>query len=340
MIKLKLLSNFFKNIFLKKDAKPLFLNNKISSKLEINFDFYKFGKKNKNKIFYVIKRTPGAGLFSNLIYVFNHLELAIRNNFIPIIDMKNFITIYNERKKINSSFNTWDYYFEKINNYKLNEVYKSQNVIITKNKFFKQFSNTITSNKFANIGESYIKIKSKFINESNNFFNKNLNYNTLAVHYRGTSYKTSANHPFPATHEQAINKINKLISLHNYKKIFLCTEDKEFFNKMKKNFQSNLHYINSYRSYKDDAFKKFPRKLHRYKLGCEILLEALIISKCKGFLHAQTNVSEFVKYLDKRNQIKYYTLFNGLNTSNEYLAPYMWYYKNFAPEIFGGFKDK
>ena len=81
-------------------------------------------------------------------------------------------------------------------------------------------------------------------------------------------------------------------------------------------------------------------KFFQEKIIDEILLDALIISKCKGFLHAQTNVSEFVKFLDKKNKIKYYNLFNGLNTSNEYLATYMWHYKNIVPEIIGGFKYK
>ena len=338
MNKFKKLSKLIKNFLLEKDAEPLFNNNEIDSKLEINFDFYNFGKKNKNKIFYVIKRSPGAGLFSNLIYVFNHLEIAKKNNFIPIIDMENFITIYNEEKKIDNSFNAWDYYFEKINKYELQDVYKSKRVIITKDKFFKQFHNTISNLKFQKISSNYFKIKKKFLIQSDNFFKKFLNENTLAVHYRGTSYKTSANHPFPTTHNQTINKINRLIASHNYEKIFLCTEDKEFYEKMKKNFKSNLYYLDTFRSNKDDAFKIFPRKFHRYQLGCEILLDALIISKCKGFLHTQTNVSEFVKFLDKKKRIKYYTLFNGLNTSNEYLASIMWYYKNIAPEIIGGFK--
>ena len=340
MIKFKKLSKLIKNFLLVKDAEPLFDNQEIKSKLEINFDFYNFGKKNKNKVFYVIKRSPGAGLFSNLIYVFNHLDIAKKNNFIPIIDMENFTTIYNEKKKIDNSFNAWDYYFEKINKYELKDVYKSKRVIITKDKFFKEFDNTISNRKFQKIGLDYFKIKQKFLNQSNSFFKKFLDENTLAVHYRGTSYKTSANHPFPTTHNQTINKINKLIVSNNYKKIFLCTEDKAFFEKMKKNFKYNLYYLDTFRSKKDDAFKIFPRKFHRYQLGCEILLDSLIISKCKGFLHTQTNVSEFVKFLDKKKRIKYYTLFNGLNTSNEYLASIMWYYKNIAPKIIGGFKYK
>ena len=51
---------------------------------------------------------------------------------IPIIDMKTFqqFTIL---KKYKSQF--WDYYFEKINNYKLDDVYRSKNVYFTGPKF-------------------------------------------------------------------------------------------------------------------------------------------------------------------------------------------------------------
>ena len=104
------------DILLKEDALPLF---KIK-KSTIYWDkFVSFGKLHKNKIFYIIRRSPGAGLFSNVIYVLNQIKIAELNNFIPIIDMQNFTTIYNE--KINGTFNAWEYYFEKINKYTLDE---------------------------------------------------------------------------------------------------------------------------------------------------------------------------------------------------------------------------
>ena len=46
--------------------KPKFDNINRSSKYKIAK--FSFGNKNKNKKFYVIKRTPGAGFFSNLLY--------------------------------------------------------------------------------------------------------------------------------------------------------------------------------------------------------------------------------------------------------------------------------
>ena len=65
-------------------------------------------------------------MFSNVNFIINHLLIAEKLNFVPIIDMQNFSTFYNENKQINKSYNAWDYYFKKINNYKIKEVYKSK----------------------------------------------------------------------------------------------------------------------------------------------------------------------------------------------------------------------
>ena len=48
----------------------------------------------------MIRRSPGAGMFSNVNYVINHLKVCDQYNFIPIIDMENFTTIYNEERKL------------------------------------------------------------------------------------------------------------------------------------------------------------------------------------------------------------------------------------------------
>ena len=331
-----------KKILTNTGPKPYFYNNfDVRSKIRSqNFLIQTNKNKNKNKIFYVIRRSPGAGMFSNFIFVLNHLEICEKYKFIPVVDMQNFTTIYNEKNKINDTHNAWEYYFKQTSNYSLKEVYQSQNVILTSDTFYKSFSHIVANKNFRKISNNLIKIKEQYLLMSKKFFNNKLCNQTLAVHYRGTSYKTSAGHPFPATYSQTIKYIKVLIQKEKYKKIFLCTEDLNFFNEMKKNFDQNLFYFSSFRSKKDDAFIKYPRKNHRYNLGKEILIESLIISRCKGFLHAQTNVSEFVKFLDANKKINYYYLYNGKNITNEYLAPYLWHFKNILPPFLGGFKKE
>ena len=206
---------------------------------------------------------------------------------------------------------------------------------------YKSFTHTISdqNTKLFKIAKSSLKINKEFINEASIFVKKNFKGKTLGIHYRGTSYKTSANHPFPPTKKQLLKYCNKIIVKNNFSTIFLSTEDKNIFDFLKKKLGSKLCYINnSYRSFKDDAFKVYPRNLHRYKLGKEILIESLILSKCDSFICQESNVSEFIKFLDQNRKIKFYYFNNGFNSSNEYVAKWLWYYKNIMPKFLGGFE--
>ena len=330
---------FIKKFFFDHIAKPI-VSEKINLSTGPFYDFFSYGNKNSNKIFYIIRRSPGAGLFSNLIYVMNHLLIADKHNFIPVIDMENYPTIYNEKNSINGIKNSWLYYFEPVSKYSLHEVYKSKNIVLSSNKFYHDvFTHKIYNNKkllkFSNkiIVKKNIKLKVK------KFIKKVLlnNYKTLGVHYRGTSYKDSANHPFPPTYNQLVKKIDNLIKLNSFDKIFFSTEDKEMFDLIIKRYKNKIISYNSFRSIKDDAFKKYNRPNHRFKLGEEILIESLILSKCHTFLFVETNVSSFVRSLKNKNQVLI-PLKNGFNSSNEYIAKWLWHIKKILPPILGGFK--
>ena len=77
----------------------------------------------------------------------NHMRLAYSMNFFPIVDMQNYPSVYNEKKKIFDTYNSWEYYFDQISNYSLEEVYKSKNIILTDNIFYKEkeFNYSMTS---------------------------------------------------------------------------------------------------------------------------------------------------------------------------------------------------
>lgn len=66
----------------------------------LNFEYKSYGNKNKNKFFYVIRRHPGAGFFSNLNFVIHHLLISEELKLIPVIDMENYQTFYNCKKRL------------------------------------------------------------------------------------------------------------------------------------------------------------------------------------------------------------------------------------------------
>ena len=297
-----------------------------------------FGNLNKDKIFYVIKRTPGTGLFSNVVFVLNHLIIAKRYGFFPVVDMENFKTIYNEKKKIFNTSNAWNYFFESISQYSLNEVYKSNKVIIVSDKFFHHFEYNMESKKFKTLITDYIKIKKKYLKITKKFIKKNFGKKNLGVHFRGTSYIQSPGHPLPATPKQMIVLIKKVIKKDNIDKIFLSTEEENYLKILKKEFPQKVIFIkNSYRSNKNDAFKLYPRLNHRYKLGREILIETILLSHCDSFIYLNSNVSSASISFNFNPQQKRDVIDNGMNSKNIVVAMFYWYYKKLLPKKLGGF---
>ena len=87
-----------------------------------------------------------------------------------------------------------------------------------------------------------------------------------------------------------------------------------------------------------DSFKIYPRSNHRYKLGQEILLDTLMLSKCNGLSYINSNVISAAKLLSKIKQNDH-ELFFGYNSRNKFIARWLWYFKLFFPFIFGKIKE-
>ena len=243
------------------------------------------GNLNPDKIFYVIQRYPGYGIFSNLTFVINHMKIALDMGFIPIVDMQNYSTIYNENKKIYNTFNSWEYYYEQLSPYSLEDVYNSKNIILTDNKFYSEldFSYNINEKKeLIEIFHKFIKVKKiklKLINYLKNKLFKD--HKILGVHFRGTGYKLARN-PYPATINQMINIITKILKEENYDKIFLMTEDQTNFEKLVEYFGDKIIYLNTTVRGRtnQEVYDNYSRDRHRYKLGRDVLVETYLLSSC------------------------------------------------------------
>ena len=88
------------------------------------------GNLNPNEKIYIIRRNaPKVGLFSYYITVAANISLAIKNGYIPVVDMTspNPYLKQSEYDKVNA----WDFYFEQPMNVTLEEAYKSRNVILS-----------------------------------------------------------------------------------------------------------------------------------------------------------------------------------------------------------------
>ena len=306
-----------------------------------NFSFHSFGNLNKDKIFYIIRRYPSAGFFSNITFILNHLKICEKMKFIPIIDMENYPTLYNEKNKIKKTNNSWEYYFKNLNKYNLNKVYKSKNVFLSNLKFERDMHLDMTNIEISEYLKK-IKIKESIISKVKAFQKRNFKKEKkiLGVHFRGSTYKTARGHAFPLTVELMIENIKNLIKNYNYEKIFVVTEEEKYLEILKNTFGNKLFFYNSFRMKFLDSFDIYPRKNHRYLLGEEILIESLLLSKCDGLTYIKSNVISAAIEFSKKNQIKLHEVFLGLNSRNRFIAKYLWYIRSMLPKDFGGFELK
>ena len=319
------------------------IKNKLNLNIKTKFLINSFGIKNPNKFFYVIKvdKSGGGGLFANVLFVLNHLKISRKYNFIPVIDMENFPTRYNEHKKILNTLNSWEYYFEPISKISLNEVYLSKNVIFTDGFFNEEMSINFIKDKFLkSIFIKNIKIKKKYLKKINSFSKKNFKgHKVLAVHFRGTSMKTIPKHPLPPPYYQIKKLIDDAIKKYNFDKIFLVTDQLDYLNLLKKDYGKMLCYRNSFRSNKAKIFDLKPRSLHRYKMGVDALEDTLLMSKLNYLICSRSNMNQ-VASLMLRKDMNVFEIWNGINPNKILYSQFNWFIKKNIPEFMGGFKRK
>ena len=130
---------------------------------------------------------------------------------------------------------------------------------------------------------------------------------------------------------------NKILRENDVDMIFLVTEELNYLSFFKKNFKNKLFYLNSsYRSNSNDAFKIYPRNLHRYKLGREAVLESILLSHCDYFIYLCSNISSAAISFNKNVNQKRFEINNGFNSKNILFSQFYWYFKKLIPKKIGG----
>jgi len=298
---------------------------------------YSFGNSNKKKKFLIIRVTPGGGFFSIFFSILYSFHKAKRTNKIPFVDLENFHTKYNESSKINNTYNSWEYYFKNLSNYKLKNIYKSKNVFFSKKSIdTRQFLNFNTIKRIRKFVIKNIKINKKILHQTEKIYTRKFKNNKIiGVHFRGSDMKYTPNHSFPPSFHQITKSIDQLLLKNNNQKIFLITEDKNNLNLMKKKYSKKLVYLNSFRTNDNKLFSHNIRKNHRYKLGKEILIETLLLSRCDQIISSRTNVFfAALLFANKPKKIIFHE--NGVNSSNIFLSMILWKLKKFSlSNLFG-----
>jgi hypothetical protein len=283
-----------------------------------------FGNKNKEINFYVIKRSPGAGFFSNLLYVISQLQYANKKGMVPIVDMQNFPTYYNQKKNIKDIKNIWELYFNQVSDYSLEEVYQSKNVYFSPSRY-NFFFEDYKKKSLKKIFDKYIKVKPHIMKEVNDFINKNFfTKKIVGIHFRGTDQKISSGHSHPPTLYQITSIIDSMLNKNKDINFFLLTEDLKYYQILKKKYGNLICSFNFFRSNFTLDFSNSKRKNHRNKLGLENLIEAIALSRCNEIIYCQTNISLFSIFLSNF-KIKKIHINNGRKSYSNFISLFQWY---------------
>lgn len=303
--------------------------------------FSSWGELNKDKIFYVIWLDLGSGFFSNFSAVMCHLKIADSLGMAPVVDFANFSTLYNVKTPINNSFNAWEYYFSPVSQYTLDEVYSSKNVFFGSGRYPHGMTFNITEidGLYESVYKKYVFLKEN-VEVQISRFSELVRGRVLGIHFRGKEQNLASNHSFGPTPSQMIRYTDEILGQFGIEKIFLVTEDQAYLDLYLKQYGSMVGCTESFRSYKTNSYNLNPRENHRYLLGLEILVDAILLSKCSGLLCGDSNVSEFARFANNKQYEFVYKIDNGTNVRNPILALYMYSIRKKLPAFLAGLKDE
>lgn len=279
------------------------------------------------KIYIITRSFKEEGLFAIANSIINHCEYAIKNGYVPVVDLKHYSNQYFKDGRTFKD-NSWEYFFEQPNGIGLNDIKDEDEVTIGENRIYINSDKAIyvsdlpISNEFNENKETEKKKLSqksllKFNRETKEYLEENFSKlvgsgdDVLGILCRGTDYinKKPIGEQIQPKPETVIKKAKDVIKKNpQIKRIYVATEDNEIYQKFKKEFGDILIENCQYKySYKDDCEKcnylsdiKVDRKDHNYNLGKEYLLSIHILSKCRYFIGGRTTGTKWAWILSDK----------------------------------------
>lgn len=286
----------------------------------ISLEGYYLLKRIRAKYYVIYREEGGAGFFSNYMCVLGHIVFARKLGYIPIIDMKNYSTLYSEDIPVEGVDNAWNYYFQNIDNTSLEAVYQSGRYVLCNGKYMGKYSDKYVMPKwrfptmrtiafYTPFIESDMRLRDDLKNEFETAWSSRVGKKdvVLGIHIRGTDMKNRLGHPTPASTQKYLDKTYDLLERYpEITKIFLATDENNI-----KEIYENKFQDSKYKLFMNEAFRLWdhgekkrtgvhetklenPRKYHKYLMGKEVLQDAWFLKQCDYLLCGHDNVANVV----------------------------------------------
>ena len=260
--------------------------------------------------YYIIRRpVPWAGFFSNYQYVLGHILFALEQNLIPVVDMQDYPTLYNEPKGFHHIKNAWNYYFEDPAGVSLKEAIRSKRFILCEPTYLEHseryceeygFPSSEAVSYYAPFIEEYLRFTPQ-VQEHLNVVYKKLEGKAfvLGVHYRGTDMRSGSysDHPVTKALEEYLCCVKQFLHCYPDAMIYLATDEEEAVSTFTQHFGDKVLMQSVFRSTANGNaqdgihFQENDRPHHHYQMGLEVLTDAWMLSKCHALICGLSNVA-------------------------------------------------
>lgn len=265
----------------------------------------KFGELNPDKTFYVIRLAPPAtGFLANYNYVLGYMKYAFEKGWIPVIDMENYATLYQEAQPYNGTKNVWEYYFEQPfdkktgKRYTLDEVYHSQNVILGKADVQEMYDDSLSAEvlKWQYEMSTLVPFNEFMKKHIDEVYEKSMPHSgaVLGVPTRGSDTKRRiVGHPIPLSVDELTPIIYAKCKEWNMSNIYVKAEEEETINYLV-NHLENVYYsecerFKNYSAEKDINATIGNKQISKAESLKDYLTDIKMLSLCSSIIGTKNN---------------------------------------------------
>lgn len=274
------------------------------SKLDCKFLFYQ-DHSIKDEPF-VIGTWPQAGFFAAFLAVLNNLDYCERERKIPIVFWDS-QSVYFDNSQITKCPNAWEYYFEPL--FPVHDFNELNNV---HRNYGSPDGFTIWSNEHPHVSckqalfadrliKKYIKVKPYILDIVNDFYKKNMeNFIIIGIHLRGTDKGTEIR---PIATQMILEKAQDYArTLNQPYKYLIASDEWNLINIALETLKDApvIMYDTAERAFDHYSPVHFFPSLNNQslKLGEDVLVEVLLLSKSSFFIHTVSCVSTAVLFFN------------------------------------------
>ena len=271
----------------------------------------------RTPVLLIQRSPPGAGFFSNFLNVLDWLAVADRCCWEPVVDMERAPTLFNEDVPVGGTTNAWEYYFEQPSGRGVADLTAEDLVITTCGVRRGEFSGAmpigdgVSVRAAQSLVQRYIRLADDVLATADGILHSGVHADVLGVHVRGTDMRQGLypDHPQTAPPKVYLERTQAAVERDGFRSVFLACDEIETIHLFQAAFGAMLLTTDAYRvsalvqtTTDYEWLVRSDRTLHRYQLGREVLVDAILLSRCGTLICSQSNVPQAAMYLARGYQ--------------------------------------